>query len=132
MQSASLLCDQRQQRAVSFQGEFMSKDRGRFRAVKSEKDHAPRPRNTVRLASGVRVDGGEKNSVFVLICADGNVQLNSGAVAILRLCDGSRDRAAIVAELMRGSHRHALADEIVEFLDAALARGWIVLESATP
>jgi pyrroloquinoline quinone biosynthesis protein D len=129
MQSASLLHDQRQQRAVLSQGEFMSTDRGRRRTVKSTKEPlASRPRHTVSLAPGVRVDGGEHKhkAVFVLICAEGKVQLNSGAVAILQLCDGSRDREAIVTELMRDTDRRALADEIVEFLDAALARGWIV------
>lgn len=120
--------DQRQQRRVFTQGEFMSKDRGRRRTVKSAKEsHAPGARHTVRLAPGVHVDGGsEHKAVFVLICADGKVHLNNAAVAILQLCDGSRDRDGIVTELMRGSHRHALAGEIVEFLDVAFARGWIV------
>ena len=106
----------------------MSKDRGRRRTVKSAKQcHAPGSRQTVRLAPGVRIDGGsEHNTVFVLVCADGKVQLNSTAVAILQLCDGSRDREAIVTELMRGSHRHALAGEILEFLEAAFTSGWIV------
>jgi pyrroloquinoline quinone biosynthesis protein D len=105
----------------------MSKDRGRRRTVKGTLDRqVSRSRTTVRLATGVQVgDDGEHDGACVLICADGKVQLNSGAVAILRLCDGSRNRDAIVAELMRGSHRHALALEIVEFLDAAFARGWI-------
>jgi pyrroloquinoline quinone biosynthesis protein D len=125
MQSASSLRDQCR-RAVFFQGEFMSNDRGRRRTVRTVKDHAPRPRHTVRLAPGVRVDGGEKNSVFVLVCTDGNVQLNSAAVAILQLCNGSRDRDEIVKELTRGSQRRELAGEIEEFLEAAVARGWIV------
>lgn len=106
----------------------MSTDRGRRRTVKSAKDReGQRLAHAVRLARGVRVEvSAERESVFVLVCADGKVQLNSGAVAILQLCDGSRDRDSIVAELMRASHRLALADEIAEFLDAALARGWIV------
>lgn len=106
----------------------MSTDRGRRRTVKTTKDrHASRSRHTVRLAPGVRVDAdAEHQTVFVLVCADGKVQLNSTALAILKLCDGSRDRDGIVTELMHGSHRRALAGEIVEFLDAALARGWIV------
>lgn len=62
----------------------------------------------------------------MLVCADGKVHLNRGAAAILQLCDGSRDRDDIVSELMRDSHRHALAGEIIEFLDAAQASGWIV------
>jgi len=106
----------------------MSTDRGRRRTVRSEKKgQAPRSRQHIQLAPGVRLDGsGENDGAFVLVCAGGKVQLNSAAVAILRLCDGSRDRNGIVAELMRDSHRHALAGEIVEFLDAARARGWII------
>jgi hypothetical protein len=129
MQSASPLTDQREQRTVFCQGDCMSKDRGRRRTVKSAQDRAPpRSRHTVRLAQGVHVDGGSAPSgVFVLVCADGKVQLNSGAAAILQLCDGSRDRESIVTELMRDSDRHALAVEIFEFLDAAQASGWIVL-----
>jgi hypothetical protein len=47
------------------------------------------------------------------------------AAAILRLCDGSRDRADLVAEVVRSSHPRTRAQEIMEFLDAARARGWI-------
>jgi hypothetical protein len=43
----------------------------------------------------------------------------------LRLCDGSRDRAGVVAEVVRGSNPHTRPAEIIEFLDAARARGWI-------
>lgn len=117
----------------------MSKDRGRRRTVKSTRDRAvPRSRPTVQLAQGAYVDGsagingtsggdGSTAQNRVLVCAEGKVQLNSGAAAILQLCDGSRDRDGIVTELMRDSHRHALAGEIEEFLDAALSRGWIVV-----
>jgi hypothetical protein len=47
------------------------------------------------------------------------------AATILRLCDGSRDRADVVAEVVRGSHPRTRAVEIMEFLDVARARGWI-------
>src|SRR5687767_3460551 len=106
----------------------MSTDRGRRRTVESrKKSHARHTPGFPQLASGVRLDGSdEPTAVCVLACAEGNVQLNNTAVAILRLCDGSRNRDAIVAALMQGSHRNALAMEIIEFLDAAHARGWIV------
>jgi hypothetical protein len=43
----------------------------------------------------------------------------------LRLCDGSRDRDGVVAEVMRRSNPRTRPAEIIEFLDAARARGWI-------
>ena len=80
----------------------------------------------VRLAPGIRLDGAkEKDGVLVLVCPNGKVQLNRMAAAILRLCDGSRDRADLVAEVVRTSHPRTRAVEIMEFLDAARARGWI-------
>ena len=85
-----------------------------------------RARGAVRLAPGFRLDGGkEDDGVVVLVSPDGKVQLNRMAAAILRLCDGSRDRAAVVAEVVRTSHPRTRAVEITEFLDVARARGWI-------
>jgi pyrroloquinoline quinone biosynthesis protein D len=62
---------------------------------------------------------------MVLLSPNGPVQLNRIAAAILRLCDGSRDRDGVVAEVVRRSNPHTRAAEIIEFLDAARARGWI-------
>jgi pyrroloquinoline quinone biosynthesis protein D len=93
--------------------------------VKSRnKGRAPGP--TVRLAAGVRLDGGAgKDEVPVLVCPDGKVQLNRIAAAILRLCDGSRNREAVVAEMVRRSHQQTRAIEIEEFLEVARSRGWV-------
>jgi pyrroloquinoline quinone biosynthesis protein D len=89
-----------------------------------KKGHAPR--TAVRLAPGIHLDGGQaKDEVPVLVCPGGRVQLNRIAAAILRLCDGSRDRDDVVAEVVRRSHRQTRAVEIIEFLDVARARGWI-------
>ena len=109
---------------------FMStdRDRGRVRKNSQSKRHAPKSgRRGVRLAPGVRLDdGGRKADVPVLVCPNGKVQLNGSALAILLLCDGSRNRDEIVAELATGSRRHTLAADIVAFLDVARARGWII------
>ena len=61
----------------------------------------------------------------MLMSPNGPVQLNRTAADILQLCDGSRDREDVVAEVMRRSQPHTRAAEIIEFLDAARARGWI-------
>lgn len=63
--------------------------------------------------------------MLVLVCPEGNVQLNQIAATILRLCDGSRDREQIVAEIVHGTQSKTRSTEIIEFLDAAVARGWI-------
>ena len=80
----------------------------------------------VRLAPGIFLRGEEESGAqAVLVCPEGNVQLNSVAAAILGLCDGSRDRVKIVAEVLDRTRNRARSAEIVEFLDAAVARGWV-------
>jgi hypothetical protein len=104
----------------------MSRARGR-RPVSSQKQG--RAITGIKLAPGISLEGDKgdkaKDGVMVLLSANGPVQLNRTAAAILRLCDGSLDREGVVAEVMRRSNPHTRAAEIIEFLDAARARGWI-------
>jgi coenzyme PQQ biosynthesis protein PqqD len=80
----------------------------------------------VSLAPGIFLRGSEDSGAqVVLVCPDGNVQLNSLAAAILELCDGTLDRAQIVAEIQRKTDNRARSADIIEFLDAAGARGWV-------
>jgi pyrroloquinoline quinone biosynthesis protein D len=103
----------------------MSRARGgRRRPGSGKQQRQPRvARANLRLAAGIRLDGGKEDGV--LVCPNGPVQLNRIAVAILRLCDGSRDRDGLVTEVLRSSHPRTRAVEIIEFLDVARARGWI-------
>lgn len=111
----------------------MAAEGGRRRVKRSiGKRKAPATPNGVQLAAGVRlVAAGSKRKVAMLVYADGRVQLNEGAVAILRLCDGSRTLEQIVTEAARRSPDGALAADIGAFLDAARARGWIVETGAS-
>ena len=105
----------------------MTTDRRRRTVRSKHQEAAASPSDGVQLASGVRLEPGDKAwKEPVLVCASGVVQLNKGAVAILRLCDGSRGREHIVAEVVRRSRGRTLASDIGEFLDVAAARGWIV------
>jgi pyrroloquinoline quinone biosynthesis protein D len=107
----------------------MATDRGRRRIVRGDgKGKAPRSTpHGVQLAAGVRlVRAGTKQKLPMLVYADGKVQLNEGALAILQLCDGSRSREEIVEEAAQHSPEHSLAADIIAFLDAARARGWII------
>ena len=93
-------------------------------AVSTTKDDAALLR--VRLAPGINLRGrDERAAQVVLVSPEGNVPLNSMAAAILGLCDGSRNRAQVVAEVLQKSGNRARSADIVEFLDAAVARGWI-------
>ena len=84
-------------------------------------------RMRVRLAPGIYLRGGEESGAhMVLVCPDGNVQLNTVAAAALSLCDGSRDRKQVVTEILHRTRNRARPADIVEFLDAAVARGWIL------
>jgi hypothetical protein len=90
--------------------------------VRGTNDSAPR--GLIRLAPGIRLDGrGESGAT--LVCPEGDVQLNRIAAAILQLCDGSRDRAQIITEILRDTRNQARSAEIDEFLDAAAVRRWI-------
>jgi pyrroloquinoline quinone biosynthesis protein D len=102
-------------------------DRGRRVGSKNE-GHAPITRVVrLHLAPGVRIDRGEeKPEALVLVSPGGSVQLNEVALDILRLCDGSRTRDDIVAQVVPQPRGTTLAADVGEFLDVAQARGWII------
>lgn len=106
----------------------MAADRGRRIARGSGKSGPPKTAlNGIQLAVGVKlVRVGAKQKVPMLVCADVKVQLNEGAAEILGLCDGSRSREQIIAEVASRASNQTLAADVGAFLDAARARGWIV------
>ena len=87
----------------------------------------PGPANTIRLAPGMalRADG-EPSQAMLLLLTAGKVHLNRHALAILELCDGSRSRDRIIVDAMLRSPGSLRAADVVEFLEAARSRGWIV------
>ncbi|PZN33712.1 MAG: pyrroloquinoline quinone biosynthesis peptide chaperone PqqD [Proteobacteria bacterium] len=106
----------------------MSKDRGRRTTVSGSKKRRAGTSlaGALCLAPGVRLERGDRRDTPVLLCPEGQVHLNRGAAAIIRLCDGSRRRDDIVAEIVRRAHGRLLETDVGEFLDAARSRGWIV------
>ena len=79
-----------------------------------------------RLAPGRQARVEWRNDRPVLVQPTGTVQLNESAAAILELCDGSRTPDEVVAEFLAQPGRQELTDDVREFIDAALSRGWIV------
>lgn len=80
----------------------------------------------IRLSPKMRLQWEQAQDSHVLLYPEGMVQLNESAAMILKLCDGTRDPAAIVAELTSRFGDADIAADIQEFLDAAHSRGWIV------
>jgi hypothetical protein len=79
----------------------------------------------VRLAPGIVLTSESEPETATLVL-DGKVHLNEHALAILSLCDGSRTRDRVVIDAMLQTVGGMRAADIVEFLEAAHARGWVV------
>jgi pyrroloquinoline quinone biosynthesis protein D len=62
---------------------------------------------------------------YVILYPEGMVELNLPAAETLKLCDGSRNLDAIVAELERKFDTTGIRADIVELLESALENGWI-------
>jgi pyrroloquinoline quinone biosynthesis protein D len=61
----------------------------------------------------------------VLLYPEGMVKLNQSAAQILLRCDGTRNIAAIVADLEQTFNTTGLAPEVETFIAHAIERGWL-------
>ena len=61
----------------------------------------------------------------VLLYPEGMVKLNQSAAQILLRCDGTRDIAAIVADLEHTFNTTGLAPEVETFIAHAIERSWL-------
>ncbi len=66
----------------------------------------------------------------VLLYPEGMVKLNQSAGEILKRCDGTRDVAAIVADLEATFNATGLTADVEAFLQMAEAQNWIVWNPA--
>lgn len=78
-----------------------------------------------RLAKGFRMQWEAAQDCHVLLYPEGMVKLNPSAHAILSRCDGNRTVAAIVDELQSAFPDAKLADQVRQFVQLAVERGWI-------
>ena len=62
---------------------------------------------------------------FVLLYPEGMVKLNQSAAEILKRCDGTRDVAALVADLEAAFNTTGLAPDVEAFVAEAQRRGWL-------
>lgn len=61
----------------------------------------------------------------VILYPEGMVELNPSSAAILKLCDGNRTIDQIVETLESQFSTQGLKQDVIEFLEIALANGWI-------
>ena len=78
------------------------------------------------MAPGIVLTRESEPETATLVLTDGKVRLNEHALAILSLCDGSRSRDRVVLDAIVQTAGGMRAADIVEFLEAAHARGWVV------
>jgi pyrroloquinoline quinone biosynthesis protein D len=84
-------------------------------------------RRPIKLAPGIQLSrDSDTSAVMLLVLTAGKVHLNGHALAILELCDGSRSRDRVVVDAMLRLPGGMRADDVVEFLEAAQSRGWLV------
>ncbi len=79
-----------------------------------------------RLAPGRQTSVEWREDRPVLVQPGGAVQLNESAAAILELCDGTRTREEVIAEFLANPAYRELGEDVRDFLEAALERGWII------
>ena len=77
---------------------------------------------TPRVSKRFRLQWEEAQQSWVLLYPEGMVKLNASAGEILKRCDGTRDIAAIVADLETAFAAQGLQGDVLAFVDMA-ARG---------
>ena len=82
----------------------------------------------IAIAPGFRLQWEEALGAHVLLYPEGMVRLSGSAGAILSRCDGERSLTGVVASLAEAFPGADLEGDVVEFLEIALGKGWIVLD----
>ena len=82
----------------------------------------------IAIAPGFRLQWEEAQDAHVLLYPEGMVRLSESAGAILSRCDGNRSLEGILTSLREAFPGADLEGDVVEFLEIALARGWIVFD----
>jgi pyrroloquinoline quinone biosynthesis protein D len=88
-------------------------------------DATPSLLSVPALASMFRLQWEEAQQCHVLLFPEGMIKLNQSAGEILKLCDGERDVAAIVAALEAKFQSSGISGDVLEFLEVARGKRWI-------
>ncbi|MFC0400115.1 pyrroloquinoline quinone biosynthesis peptide chaperone PqqD [Paraburkholderia rhizosphaerae] len=83
--------------------------------------HTMRP----KLNKLFRMQWEPAQDAHVLLYPEGMVKLNQSAAEILKRCDGTRDVAALIADLESTFNATGIAPEVEAFIAHAIERGWL-------
>ncbi len=83
------------------------------------------PNQPIKFSPLHRLQWEEAQQKDVILYPEGMVELNQSSAEILKLCDGTRNLAQIVADLEQKFATKGLANDITAFLEVALKNGWI-------
>ena len=72
-----------------------------------------------------RLQWEEAQQKYVILYPEGMVELNQSSAEILLCCDGTRYLGQIIDELEEKFATKGLGNDITNFLEIALANGWI-------
>ncbi|BBL70092.1 pyrroloquinoline quinone biosynthesis peptide chaperone PqqD [Methylogaea oryzae] len=87
-------------------------------------DNTLRADAALRFSPLHRLQWEEAQQKYVILYPEGMVELNPSAAEILKLCDG-RNLDDLVATLEAQFDTTGLKGDVSEFLEVALANGWI-------
>ena len=83
------------------------------------------PNHRYQLAATHRLQWEEAQQSDVLLYPEGMVTLNASASEILKHLDGSHSVTEVIAALEQKFAASDLRDDVLQFMAAALERGWI-------
>lgn len=81
------------------------------------------------LSRGFRLQWESAQNAHVLLYPEGMIKLNESAGEILKRCDGTRDIAAVVADLEQAFNQAGLSRDVEAFLAIAQTNGWVQLQT---
>ena len=80
------------------------------------------------IAPRSRLQWEPAQQAHVLLYPEGMIKLSDTAAEILKRVDGAATVEQIIADLERSYPGADLRDDVLEFLEAAYARGWISIQ----
>ena len=86
--------------------------------------------SVLRIAPGFRLQWEEAQDCHVLLFPEGMIQLSETAAVILQHCTGDCDEDGVVTKLKADFPGEDIESDVLEFLQVALEKGWLIRETS--